>query len=706
MLIHIRRFAGFFAIVLLAAFAAEALDTQTRSEKIDSLNRQLKIALTASDSINPLYEIFDLTYGRNRLELAKNLYFTARNARNMPTRLDMLRHIANLGWKEDSTLNFVKAELEPLKNLPEAKSTQLFVDMLAIDNLLNKESNEDNNNKVIEYVRRYSHDVPSDNYERALLLYAVCRYLGQESPGELLESYIDRLDQLVETMDLPDGAVRRLIYNRAAPTYCRTGNLERVIATDMKLLHEIDSLELAYSVQNRNFYNAPVYRYTSLRRMLGCYPVLGDEEVEEYYGRILRLAEIHPNIALDLETNERAEIYYAMATSDYYRAKELLLKHIDTPANIPHRLQLLRMLNEAADKTGDKATLLSASRQLNEELEKQLDKKHHEHSRELQLMYHLSELLQRNSELQQESHLTALKARTLIALVGFVAIAALVILAVMLFRQKRNSRRLTASLKKSNQQLRAERDALSGVSEQLEDLRLAVKKAERHKNEFINNMSHEIKVPLAAIAEYTQLITDCIPENQRAYLDRFASIININVRMVMRLVNDVLDTDSIESGQMSLQLSPTSINDICHLAIDNVFECGRCAKENIVFEFIPQCDDDTLVETDSQRVSQVLVNLLTNAVKFSDEGTITLTYTLDRAAETLSFIVTDEGRGIPDGQEEAIFERFKRLDHTTPGCGVGLYISRLIARLLRGSLKADMSYKGGARFIFTIPTKA
>lgn len=706
MLIHIRRLTGVFSIVILAAFASVALDMQTRNARIDSLNRQLKIAFTANDSISPLYEIFDLTYGHNRLDLAKELYHTARNAQNMPARLDMLRNIANLGWKEDSILNFVKAELEPIKNQPEVKSTKLFVDMLAIDNLLNREHTEENNRQVLEYVRRYSHDIPSDNYERAVLLYAVCRYLGEESPGELLESYIDRLDRLVESMDLPDGAVRRLFYNRAAPTYFQTGNYQRVIATDMKLLHEIDSLELSYSDQNRNFYNAPVFRYKSYRRILGCYPVLDDEEVEEYYGKIMRLAEIHPNIASDIEANEQVEIYYAMATGDYSRAKDLLAKHIDSPGNAKLRIPLLRMLRDASEQTGDKETLFTATRQLNEELEKQIDKKHHEHSRELQLVYHLSELLQRNTELQERTQLTNLKARTLIGIIGSIAIISLAILTIMIFRENRRNRRLAASLKKSNQQLRAERDELSGVSEQLEDLRLSMRKAERHKNEFINNMSHEIKVPLTAIAEYTQLITDCIPENQRAYLDRFATIININVRMVMRLVNDVLDTDTIENGQMSLQLCPTSINDICRLAIDNVFECGRCAKENITFEFKPECDDDTLVETDGQRVSQVLVNLLTNAVKFSDEGNITLTYRLDRAAERLEFIVSDEGRGIPDGQEETIFERFKRLDHTTPGCGLGLYISRLIATLLGGSLKADMSYKGGARFILTIPTKA
>ena len=103
-------------------------------------------------------------------------------------------------------------------------------------------------------------------------------------------------------------------------------------------------------------------------------------------------------------------------------------------------------------------------------------------------------------------------------------------------------------------------------------------------------------------------------------------------------------------------------------------------------------------------MSQVLVNLLTNAVKFSDTGLITLSYDYNEADGKISFIVTDQGEGIPNGQEEAIFERFRRLDHSAHGCGLGLYISRLIAKLLKGTVTVDKSYKGGARFVFTIPT--
>lgn len=704
--IHISRLAGIIFLLFLSYTHCNALDSRERAAMIDSLQGQLSIAPTAADSIKPLYDIFDMSYGLERNKLAHKLYLTAKQAKNDPVRLDMLRNIANQNWRNDSILQFVSSELKSMKQTPEVISTRLFTDMICIDNLLFNEHAGRSREQLLEYVRRYSNEVPNDDYDRAVLLYAVCRYLGEETRGDLLENYLERLDKLVETMNLPDGAVRRLIYNRAAPIFFENGNYPKVIETDMKLLHEIDSLQLSYEEEGRVYYNAPIHRYKSYRRMLGCFPVLSDSEVEDLYGKILSLADMNTTIAGDLERNERAHIYYAMATGDYQRAKKMLLKQIDSPAHTALRLSMLRMLKDAANKTGDGQILLEASQELNNELERQLDTKCQERTRELELVYDLSDLLHRNSQLEESSHLTTLRARTIVTVIGAVAFIGLALLAAMLYRQNRRNRRLAHHLRRANEKLQKERDDLKGIQEELTTLRDEARAADRRKTEFVNNMSHEVKVPLAAIAEYAQLITDCIPENQRAYLDRFASIINLNVKLVTRLVNDVLDTESIENDQLSLEIRPTVVNDICHLAIDNVFECGRPDKSDINFVFKPGADNSLLVETDGQRVSQVLVNLLTNAVKFSEKGTVTLSYTVDTAANKLEFTVTDQGIGIPDGQEEAIFDRFRRLDHTTPGFGLGLYISRLVASVLSGSLKVDTAYRGGARFVFTIPVRA
>ena len=99
----------------------------------------------------------------------------------------------------------------------------------------------------------------------------------------------------------------------------------------------------------------------------------------------------------------------------------------------------------------------------------------------------------------------------------------------------------------------------------------------------------------------------------------------------------------------------------------------------------------------------MLLNLLGNAAKFTDEGSITLSYDSDPVAGTLSFAVTDTGIGIPEGKEQVIFQRFEKLDSHSQGSGLGLYICSLVARLLGGTVKVDTTYSKGARFIFTIP---
>ena len=112
-----------------------------------------------------------------------------------------------------------------------------------------------------------------------------------------------------------------------------------------------------------------------------------------------------------------------------------------------------------------------------------------------------------------------------------------------------------------------------------------------------------------------------------------------------------------------------------------------------------------MIFTDARRVEQVLVNLLSNGLKFTDEGYVELAYTVDTEAGTTTFTVTDTGIGVPEGKEEIIFERFEKLSPSSQGNGLGLSISRMIAIQLNGSLYIDTTYTGeGSRFVFTIPS--
>jgi signal transduction histidine kinase len=115
------------------------------------------------------------------------------------------------------------------------------------------------------------------------------------------------------------------------------------------------------------------------------------------------------------------------------------------------------------------------------------------------------------------------------------------------------------------------------------------------------------------------------------------------------------------------------------------------------------CDDECSIDTDPTRAEQVIINLLTNAAKFTEKGRISVLYGIDTAENVAKIVVEDTGSGIPAGKEQKIFERFYKGSQITQGIGLGLPICRLVSRLLGGSVDLDTTYTSGARFIFTLP---
>ena len=213
-------------------------------------------------------------------------------------------------------------------------------------------------------------------------------------------------------------------------------------------------------------------------------------------------------------------------------------------------------------------------------------------------------------------------------------------------------------------------------------------------------MSHEIKTPLHAIVEYTHLITDCADVEKQKYLRRFTDIVTLNTELLLTIVNDVLDIASLENSKKNIRIRNESVKSICEFAIDST---SKYLKPGVKMIFENADAPDITIKTDAHRAEQVLLNLLVNAAKFSDEGTITLSYQLTADGKEIEFAVTDTGCGIPRGSEEIIFERFRQHSIQDQGCGLGLYISRLIARLLNGDVELDPNYRQGARFIFRLP---
>ena len=233
-----------------------------------------------------------------------------------------------------------------------------------------------------------------------------------------------------------------------------------------------------------------------------------------------------------------------------------------------------------------------------------------------------------------------------------------------------------------------------------EELLVAKEKAEesnRLKTAFLANMSHEIRTPLNAIVGFSSVLVsdDSSPAEKAQYCD----IIQKNSDLLLHLINDILDISRMESGKIKFVWEECDVVELCQTALSTA-EYGRKTSALFLFE-TPVAS--LVIKTDAQRLKQVLINLLSNAAKFTPSGSIKLAIAIDKQHQQLELSVSDTGCGIPPDKSEKVFERFEKLNEYSQGTGLGLAISRLIVENLGGKIWVDKDYTEGARFVFTHP---
>lgn len=693
-----------FAVLLLCAMCVHAVPVERANRHlIDSLEVRLQEINNPDDSITALYSIYDLsTTLKARTDALRKIYAVAKLHGRERVQSDVLIHLSRIYHDNDTILDKIEVELAAFPESDLRKESELYIRMLKSENFINGESPEVQVRHLNEIVQKFTVNPPDDVFRQAELLFALCTAMSKSTQGELLEHYLTRLQTLVEGMNLGTGAVRNLVYSRSAPIFTRNRLSGDAIAIDKKLLNVLDSLVITYAANGRPYRRLYSNRYNVCRRMLINYRGLSPEEVVFFHNEVEDIANNDPEVARRMKNEEDPEIFYHLARKEYAAALPILKRQLDNPKHHNIRTILLSELVTAAEAVGDTHTQLDAAMELNGIYGERIDDRSSERYRELQILYDFNDLRKASADklLSDKENILKLN-RWILGFVGGVCLV-LIIMFVVMSRQYRRIKHLAAEHLKTTETLRTERNDLKRVQQELIQARDKACESERLKTEFTNTMSHEVKAPLAAVQEYSRLIVDCIPGDQKKYLERFAFIIEQNVRALNRLVSDVLDMSSFEYGTMSISKSVESIDNICLVAIDSVFNNGKASSENVRVVYNSRRQPDTTIVTDMVRVSQVLMNLLDNADKFTEKGVISLEYEVDDANNQVRFIVSDTGIGIPDDCEEVIFERYRKLSPMTRGLGLGLYISRKIAILLKGDVRVDTDYHGGARFVFTI----
>lgn len=348
--------------------------------------------------------------------------------------------------------------------------------------------------------------------------------------------------------------------------------------------------------------------------------------------------------------------------------------------------EVLQLKIDILKAKGDRKAVLETCRQL---LSVYKEKKFNAYLSQVDQLRSLRQLNEQEKQTQilltQKQELKN-KQIQLILLILFSGILA--ILLIFLIRYSLRIRRLKNVLER-------DKVVLNETNRNLEIAREKAEKADRMKSDFIANISHEIRTPLNAIVGFTSLLADSSEEERTEYIQ----IVNNNSDLLLNLVGDVLDLSRLEADDFTLCYQKVDIHVCCLHALDMMRHRVN-PDVKVVFTY---SEAPYIMSADPLRLQQLLVNLLTNAAKFTEEGEIRLDYKVDEINKKICFSVSDTGCGIPLDRQKIIFDRFEKVNDFKQGAGLGLPICKAISDRLGGEVYIDASYTVGACFVLILP---
>lgn len=283
-------------------------------------------------------------------------------------------------------------------------------------------------------------------------------------------------------------------------------------------------------------------------------------------------------------------------------------------------------------------------------------------------------------EMEAKNKLSDIRAKTTI---GLTAIVVLLVLAYLIAYRR--------SLK-----------AMKAKNSKLDMALKEAEKAEEEKNAFIQSVSHEIRTPLNAIMGFSQIMSDTDYELSDEERNMFSTTISRNADLLTEIVYDIINASELDNDKKAVEMEDVFPHQLCHKAMDLV---KHRVNENVPVLFSTTTKESITVRTNGRYVTLVLTHFLTNAIKHTTEGQITIGCTTDEYPGNVCFYVQDTGCGIPADKREAVFERFFKIDTFQQGIGIGLNICKRIAERLNARILVDPEYNSGARFLLIVPIK-
>lgn len=280
-----------------------------------------------------------------------------------------------------------------------------------------------------------------------------------------------------------------------------------------------------------------------------------------------------------------------------------------------------------------------------------------------------------------------------------------------ILRDFQNEQNRILLIQSTNRLLSVQKEELQKAQIVLEDRAKQLSIASQYKSEFLANMSHELRTPLNSVINFAQMISENGDTMEQEDVARFATMIEHSGQELLTLINDILDLSKVEAGRLDIVLEDISIAQLTEDAMNHFQLVAE--KKGVELQLIKKPGLPETLWSDPQRVQQILRNLMSNAIKFTHQGKVTLTVSTKQIKKSgilsqwIVFSVRDTGIGIAEDKHQSIFEAFQQADGSITrkfgGTGLGLSISRDLARLLDGSIELESAEGKGSTFYLYLP---
>ncbi|MDE7441996.1 MAG: hypothetical protein K2M69_07515 [Muribaculaceae bacterium] len=644
----------------------------SNAEKVDEIERQLnqKLAHTRSqeDSIKILYDLFDLVPRREKLHYSTELYNLATRLDRNDIRLDLLRQLSQLApavGNSDSVYRYINEEVSKIPRSREQEETALFIRMRQVAGEARVADSKKIEGRIAQLIAEEPRAKDFPLNLRVLRLFTIVEYLTNSGvEGGLLGEYVGMLKERMSQADFQLYALNNILLTESANIYTTIGNPKEAVEADKQMLKMIGELENKYHSEGRKYRNYLPNKYIIYRRMLGNFPALTPQEIEEFYSKIREYVKEDEDVQRTENNTQLALLTYSMATKDYATAIPLIRKTLMKEEQPAKRRRLLFWLKTAAEGVGDKDTQIEALQLYNDMLIERDTSSSSDRAKELDIRTRVNELRADNVHLQiekEKEEKESVERMMSFVMIGWVVFAAILFVLLFIWMKYR-----TATVR------------IGQFIKNLDDECLYLK--EQQYSDYMR--------------DDTEKRVNVLNKKEILRRKRSKSIID----MLNYIMNDLLYISSIGKLGRGKFIRPVSVRQVIidESAIARANQTSG-AKLEIVYP-----EHDIELRTDKECLEYILHHIFFAANRVAEGGEIKLEVRENDHGDKVEFVFSNSSVFVPEGNEDVMFDNFLDIEKLCERDDAGLFLARLSAMLLDGKIYLDRTYTEGSRYIFSV----